>query len=158
MYHGGFLARIGRPYIEETARATLRDAARMLAAHDEFQGVFVINNTDLMAVGQGFYALCLGSKLDTSKERWKYAHMEGCGFDWHPCVHVGYLKTRPVRRDIPQLPYHLYVDKDGYTSLDYKTKVKLEGAIAGATPALYKELIARDAEYVYMTSAGPIFV
>ena len=159
LYKGGFLVRLGTLYGGDTCPVRLRDLPKVMVEHESFQGVFIINNRDLMGVGDGFYALCLGSTWGQPNEKWRYASMPGCGFTWKPRLHVGFIKTTPVRRDLPQLPWHLYVDDRGFTSFDYKRTVKLPDVVSTPpAPSLYKELIQTGADFVYMTSKGPKFM
>lgn len=160
LYHGDFLVRLGSEYCPTDTVLKISDLPKVLLDHDDFQGVFITNNRDLMGVGEGFYALCLGSNYGQPNEKWRYANMPGCGFTWHPRRHVGYIKTKPARRDITQLPWHLYVDDGGYTSFDYRSVVQLPcvSHLQKAPPSLYKELLLSGADFVYMTDAGPRFM
>lgn len=158
LYRGGFLVRLGTYYGGDSI-LKLRELPKVLVDHEDFQGIFITNNRDLMGVGEGFYALCLGSTYGQPNEKWRYASMPGCGFTWKPRFHVGYIKTKPVRRDLPQLPWHLYVDGEGKTSFDYKDVVRLPGVVRQPpAPSLYKGLLQRGADFVYMTKDGPKFM
>lgn len=158
LYKGGFLARIHTDYDSEWSELTLGQVLLALYEHPNCEGAFLINNRNIMLVGQGFYGLCHGTKFQQEDEKWAYSSMEGCGFTWHPIHHVGYIKTKPIRRDLPCLPWHLFVDEQGRTSFDYRTVVSLPGVVRTApAPSLYKELIESGADYVYMTADGPQF-
>ncbi len=158
LYHGSFLVRHGTPYVPDDTLLRISDLPKVLFEHEDFQGVFITNNRDLMGVGAGFYALCLGTTYGQPDEKWRYANMPGCGFIWRPRYHVGFIKTKPARRDIPQLPWHLYVDEAGMTSFDYRRTVRLPGVShLQPAPSLYKELLLNGADFVYMTEAGPQF-
>lgn len=160
LYHGDFLVRMSRPYVDaDNVPVGLENVLKILNEHPEFQGCFVINNHGYMGVGAGFYALCRGPYYGTEKENWRFADMPQCGFAWRPHYHVGYILTKPPRRDIPCLPWHLFVDDDRRISFDYKHIVKLADADISAkpAPALYKELVNSGADFVYMSKSGPKF-
>lgn len=147
----------GVPYNPETALVKVEDMVRVLVKYPKLLGAFVINNQGIMGVGEGFTGLMSAARVFTDDEYFDYAAMPGCGASWHPTKQVGWIKTVSPRADVLLLPYSLMVDDDGYTSFDYKSTVKLPGCVPCTTPALYKELLSRDADCVYMTAKGPVF-
>lgn len=130
---------------------------RVLVDYPRIIGAFIVNNNDIMALGNGFTGLMRGFRLFTEDEHFDYANAPGCGSSWQPTTQVGWIKTVTPRADVHLIPYSLMVDNNGYTSFDYKSTVHIPGCVKCSDPALYKELLARDADYVYMTTQGPVF-
>lgn len=159
LYRGRFHVCLHDTYDQSKSTLKLEVLPRVLQEHMAAQGAFLVNNHSIMLVGDGYYGLCHGDKYGQDDEEWSFPNMEGCGFTWHPIHHVGYIKTKPVRWDIPCLPWHLFVDEHNRTSFDYKSVVELQGVVHEApAPSLYKELIQSGADFVYMTVNGPKFM
>lgn len=134
----------------------MHDLCWKLLQFDGCWGLYVINNEDLMGVGDGFVALLRGFDFFES-ERWAYKPRPKAHRMWRPEMQVGWIKTVPPVFDLNILPFQLQVDKFGRANLDNKRTLELPDAIACSDPGLYKELLARDADIVYMTMSGPVF-
>lgn len=121
------------------------------------RGIYIVNNDGIMAVGDGVTALLRGEDLGRFPERWDHANTPDSGRMWTPKFCTGFIKTRPPVWDAPVLPYCLEVDENGLANIDNENLLYLPDAVECYQPSLYKELIAQDADIVYMTSDGPVF-
>lgn len=157
LYRGDFSCVTLEQYDSSTCPLTVAILLTELYRHPDWQGVFVANNEFIMGVADGYYRMLHYSELNDPDKDYTHINLPGVGCTWHPSEQVGWVKTVPICKDVPQPPYALMVDKFGQTSLDYKSTFTLPGAIPCRDPALYKELIQRGADYVYMTADGPIF-
>lgn len=147
----------GVQYNPAAAGVKVEDMIRVLVDNPKFIGAFVVNNQDVMALGEGFTGLMKGFRLFTEDEHFDYANMPGCGSSWKPTTQVGWIKTVTPRADVHLIPYSLMVDNAGFTSFDYVNLKHIPGCVPCNDPALYKELLSQDADYVYMTARGPVF-
>lgn len=145
------------PYNANTSPINLHDLCYRLLQFDGMWGIYILNNEDVIGILDGMVALLRGSDFMQPTERWSFKPRPKAGRRWKPAMQVGWLKTVPPVRDLPLLPFQLQVDKTGMANLDNVRTLALPDAVECADPKLYKELIARDADIVYMTNSGPVF-
>ena len=126
---------------------------KFLADDPEALGVAILDNTHLVTAR----ADCIRYDIDLDT-RGNYATGYGATSDFYPEQQIGWVRTVPPRKDTNIPPYTLFMDKFKRTTLDYSEYFAVPQAIPCRDVSLYKELVTRGAQAVYMTRSGPIFI